>query len=172
MSVTEMLLWTQGVGQRCRAGPCIGSRGCFYRPSTSRPPIGTRFAVSRKPRTGTTRLPGDLKSIELDSAALANFMVDLQSCEARFPDGTHLSIPKDATVAPVPLREALATAASTIVYLAVPPLRLGQSNADKDSVGARSPLLDSGGRLPRRERVGGRADRVPPPQGPPLARKG
>jgi type VI secretion system protein ImpJ len=73
-----------------------------------------------------------LKSIELDSAALANFMVDLQSCEARFPDGSHLSIPKDATVAPVPLREALATAASTIVYLAVPPLRLGQSNANKD----------------------------------------
>ncbi len=74
-----------------------------------------------------------LRSIELDQAALANFMVDLQSCEARFPDGTHLSIPKDATVAPLPLRDALASAASTTVYLAVPPLRLGQINADKDS---------------------------------------
>ena len=74
-----------------------------------------------------------LRSVELDKSALANFMVDLQSCEARFPDGTHLSIPKDATVAPVLLREALSTAASTTVYLAVPPLRLGQANADKDS---------------------------------------
>ncbi len=73
-----------------------------------------------------------LKSVEIDQAALANFEVDLQSCEARFPDGTHLSIPQDATVAPVQLREALSTAASTIVYLAVPPLRLGQPNADKD----------------------------------------
>ena len=31
------------------------------------------------------------------------------------------------------LREALSTAAATTVYLAVPPLRLGQANADKDS---------------------------------------
>ena len=35
-----------------------------------------------------------LRSVEIDQAALANFMVDLQSCEARFPDGTHLSIPQ------------------------------------------------------------------------------
>ena len=74
-----------------------------------------------------------LKSVEFDQSALANFMVDLQSCEARLPDGTHLSIPRDLTVAPVLLREALSTAASTIVYLAVPPLRLGQANADKES---------------------------------------
>ncbi len=73
-----------------------------------------------------------LKSLEIDQAALANFVVDLQSCEARFPDGTHLSIPTDTTVAPVMLREALSSAASTTVYLAVPPLRLGQANADKD----------------------------------------
>jgi type VI secretion system protein ImpJ len=76
-----------------------------------------------------------LKSLELDQAALANHMVGLQSCEARFPDGTHLSIPKDSTVTPVSLRDALSTAASTIVYLAVPPLRLGQTNADKDASG-------------------------------------
>ena len=67
------------------------------------------------------------------SGMLTNFLVDLQSCEARFPDGTHLSIPRDASVAPLQLREALASAASTTVYLAVPPLRLGQSNADKDA---------------------------------------
>jgi type VI secretion system protein ImpJ len=72
-----------------------------------------------------------LRSVEFDQAALANFLVDVPACEARFPDGSHLSIPQDATVAPVPLREALATAASTTVYLAVPPLRLGQTNADK-----------------------------------------
>src|SRR6516165_3409315 len=64
-----------------------------------------------------------LRSVEINQAARANFMVDLQSCEARFPDGTHLSIPIDATVAPVQLRTALSTAASTTVYLAVPPLR-------------------------------------------------
>jgi type VI secretion system protein ImpJ len=79
-----------------------------------------------------------IRSVEIDTAALANFMVGLQACEARFPDGTHLSIPKDVTVAPVPLQEALPPAASTIVYLAVPPLRLGQANAD-DSSSVRGP---------------------------------
>jgi type VI secretion system protein ImpJ len=74
-----------------------------------------------------------LRSIEFNQAALANFMVDLTSCEARFPDGTHLSIPRDATVAPVQLRDALSASASTTVYLAVPPLRLGQANVDKAS---------------------------------------
>jgi type VI secretion system protein ImpJ len=73
-----------------------------------------------------------LRSVEIDQAALSNHIVDLQSCEARFPDGTHLSIPQDATVAPLQLREALSAAAATTVYLAVPPLRLGQVNADKD----------------------------------------
>src|SRR5262245_4750201 len=52
-----------------------------------------------------------LRSVELDADAIANSMMTLLKCEARFPDGTHLSIPKDTAVPPLDLREALATAA-------------------------------------------------------------
>src|SRR5262245_7233712 len=66
-----------------------------------------------------------LRSIDLDGDAIANYAVSIRSCEARFKDGTKLSIPADATVDPVELKSALANSGSVTVYLAVPTLQAG-----------------------------------------------
>lgn len=69
-----------------------------------------------------------LRYLELDRDAIANFTATLPACEARFKDGTRLSLPGDASVDPVDLRRALVGEASTILYLAVPALQEGRAN--------------------------------------------
>ena len=61
-----------------------------------------------------------LKSVSLDENAIANFQVVLQSCQARFKDGTTISIPDEVKVGPVELHDALEAASETTVYLAIP----------------------------------------------------
>src|SRR3954447_22396444 len=72
-----------------------------------------------------------LRSVDLDRDAIANYSVSVRSCEARFKDGTKLSIPADGTVDPVELRGALATSGAVTVYLAVPTLQTGRANVEE-----------------------------------------
>src|SRR4051812_35780154 len=60
-----------------------------------------------------------LHSIELDRGVIADGIVSLRSCEARFRDGTKLSIPNDCIVDPVDIRNELAGCGSVTVYLAI-----------------------------------------------------
>ena len=53
------------------------------------------------PRTGSIPFNWGLRSVEFDREAIANYSAVLRSCEARFKDGTKLSIPADGTVDPV-----------------------------------------------------------------------
>ena len=55
------------------------------------------------------------------------------SCEARFKDGTKLSIPADGTVDPVELKDALAGSGAVTVYLAVPALQAGPGQRRGDA---------------------------------------
>jgi predicted component of type VI protein secretion system len=52
----------------------------------------------------------------------------MRSCEARFKDGTELSIPKDGIVDPVDIRNVLAGCGSVTVYLAIPVLPSGRTD--------------------------------------------
>ena len=61
-----------------------------------------------------------LKSVSLDEDAIANFRVVLRSCQARFKDGTTVSVPDEVTVAPLELHEALAAGSETTISLAIP----------------------------------------------------
>ncbi|HZZ82870.1 MAG TPA: type VI secretion system baseplate subunit TssK [Gemmataceae bacterium] len=72
-----------------------------------------------------------LRSLTLDPKALENHQLVVQALEARLPDGTPVSIPRDGTLARVDLRRSqeLREARQFLVYLAVPPIRPGRANA-------------------------------------------
>jgi type VI secretion system protein ImpJ len=70
-----------------------------------------------------------LRYLELDRDAIAHFTATLPACEARFKDGTRLSVPGDASVDPIDLRRALGGDSRTTLYLAVPALQPGRANA-------------------------------------------
>ncbi|SIO61695.1 type VI secretion system protein ImpJ [Singulisphaera sp. GP187] len=72
-----------------------------------------------------------VRSVEFDREAFGNYSAVLRSCEARFKDGTKISIPGDGTVDPVELRNALASAGSAMIYLAVPALQAGRANVEE-----------------------------------------
>jgi type VI secretion system protein ImpJ len=72
-----------------------------------------------------------LRSVDLDRDAIANYAVSVRSCEARFKDGTKLSIPSDGTVDPIELKSALSTSGAVTVYLAVPTLQSGRANVEE-----------------------------------------
>jgi type VI secretion system protein ImpJ len=71
-----------------------------------------------------------LRSLELDRDAVANFTMTLPACEARFKDGTKLTVPDDAGIDPLELKGALGSRSSVMVYLAVPAVQDGRANAE------------------------------------------
>jgi type VI secretion system protein ImpJ len=83
-----------------------------------------RFVRERVRESEDWHHPHDwgLRSVSLDENAIANFRVVLQSCQARFKDGTTISVPDEVKVGPVELHEALSAASETIVSLAIPTL--------------------------------------------------
>jgi type VI secretion system protein ImpJ len=72
-----------------------------------------------------------LRSIELDRDSIANYSATLRSCEARFKDGTRLTIPADGAVGPAELKAALAASGAVTVFLAVPSLQSGRANVEE-----------------------------------------
>src|SRR3954453_2099706 len=72
-----------------------------------------------------------LRSIDLDEAAIGNYAVVLRACEARFKDGTKLSVPEDSTADPAELRAALTGSGSGMVSLAGPALQPGRANVEE-----------------------------------------
>jgi type VI secretion system protein ImpJ len=71
-----------------------------------------------------------LRSVEFDRDAIANYSISLRECEARFKDGTKVSIPSDGAVDPVELKGALAASGAVTVSLAVPTFQVGRANVE------------------------------------------
>ena len=73
-----------------------------------------------------------LRAVDLDRDAIANSTFVLRSCEVRFKDGTKLSVPADAAIDSVDLREALAASQNgdVIVSLGVPSARADRANVE------------------------------------------
>lgn len=72
-----------------------------------------------------------VRSVEFDREAFGNYSAVLRSCEARFKDGTKITIPADGTVDPAELRNALASSGSAMIYLAIPTLQAGRANVEE-----------------------------------------
>ena len=72
-----------------------------------------------------------LRTVDLDPDAVANYTATLRGCEARFKDGTRLTIPAEGAVAPVEIREALAGSGEATIYLAVPTIQAGRANVQE-----------------------------------------
>ena len=70
------------------------------------------------------------RSVEFDPAALDDFTLILNRCEARFHDGTRLVVPCATRVEPLSLREHLLKKGEATVVLAVPRLDERRSNVN------------------------------------------
>lgn len=107
--------------------------GMFLRPHHFQ--TAQRFAdqVRHRQQKWDVHYSWGLRAIEIDEDSLANFRFVVRRLEARFRDGTPLSVPDDVELAPLPLRDAFASANLVTVYLALPILALGQPNASPDS---------------------------------------
>ncbi|MDG3005790.1 type VI secretion system baseplate subunit TssK [Paludisphaera mucosa] len=75
-----------------------------------------------------------VRSIEFDADAIANRTLRVTSCQARFKDGTTVSIPDEAALDPVELGPALARRERLMVYLAVPAWQPGRPNAQREAI--------------------------------------
>jgi type VI secretion system protein ImpJ len=74
------------------------------------------------------------RSIDLDRDELRDFRVVLRSCEARFKDGTKVSIPADGAPDPIVLTPRMfEREQEVVVLLAVPKLRVGEGRANVES---------------------------------------
>src|SRR5262249_2618398 len=70
------------------------------------------------------------RSIDLDRDELRDFRVVLRGCEARFKDGTRVSIPADGVPDPVVLTTKMfEREQEVVVLLGVPRLRVGEGRA-------------------------------------------
>lgn len=72
-----------------------------------------------------------LRSVRFDEDAIANYSLRLTSCQARFKDGTTLSVPEEASIDPLELRTVLGQKAEVMVYLAVPAWQESRANAER-----------------------------------------
>src|SRR5271165_1561340 len=88
--------------------------------------------------TWDTHYNWGLRSFELDGDALDNGRFAVRSLKARLRDGTLLSVPEDALLPVLDLKDALERKKPFTVMLAVPSLRLGKPNA----AGSSSPQED------------------------------
>jgi predicted component of type VI protein secretion system/pSer/pThr/pTyr-binding forkhead associated (FHA) protein/putative methionine-R-sulfoxide reductase with GAF domain len=79
-----------------------------------------------------------LRSLELDSTALANDFASLRSCEVRFKDGKEISIPNDGIVGPVDIRKLLTGRGSVIVYVGIPASPSGRTSVERPRDDVRS----------------------------------
>ncbi len=75
------------------------------------------------------------RRIRLDREAISNFEGVVRSCEARFKDGTRISIPDDTEVETINLKSALTRSSETILYLAIPSLHRGRANVEPQPTG-------------------------------------
>ncbi len=73
-----------------------------------------------------------LRSIALNTDALANFRFAVTSLEARLRDGTLIEVPQDGTLPELDLKPALEGNRQVTVHLAVPVLKSSQSNVSDD----------------------------------------
>ena len=73
-----------------------------------------------------------LRSFDLDKDALSNHRLVIRALQARFRDGTLVSVPEDAALPALDLKQMMATENSLTVNLAVPMLRLGRANVSND----------------------------------------
>lgn len=89
-----------------------------------------RFTLERIRESEDWHHPHDwgLKSVRFDDEAIANGSLVIRACQARFKDGSTVTVPDEVSLDPLDLRPALASSPEVIVHLAVPTLLTGRSN--------------------------------------------
>jgi type VI secretion system protein ImpJ len=75
-----------------------------------------------------------VRQIDISPEAVANYQVEVRSCQARMPDGTLIVIEPNQGLDRVDLRKALSSQQRVRVYLAVPRIKLGGRNVAQPGV--------------------------------------
>jgi type VI secretion system protein ImpJ len=103
--------------------------GMFLRPQHFQ--AAQRYTAAQLDRSGKWDLHYNwgLRSLQLNTAALANHRLVLQSLQARLRDGTLISLPEDAAPPALDLKGPLERDRSLKAFLALPSLRLNRANA-------------------------------------------
>jgi type VI secretion system protein ImpJ len=111
--------------------PVHWSEGMFLRPQHFQ--AADRYASQARAESEDWYHPFNwgIRRVELDRDAIGNYSAVVRSCEARFKDGTKLTLPDDATADPVELRTALTSSGAVTVYLAVPSFQPGRANVEE-----------------------------------------
>src|SRR5215468_10861123 len=84
-----------------------------------------------------------LVAIDLELSALANYRLVVRSLQARFRDGTLLSIPEDGVLPELDLKAAFSRDSTVMVYVAVPIFDLHKANASTGPSDSARFLLDT-----------------------------
>jgi type VI secretion system protein ImpJ len=102
--------------------------GMFLRPQHLQ--AAQRYEASQRDRGAKWDLHYNwgLRSVELNTTALANHRLVLQSLQARLRDGTLVSLPEDTVSPTVDLKGPLERDRALKVFLALPSLRLNRAN--------------------------------------------
>jgi type VI secretion system protein ImpJ len=103
--------------------------GMFLRPHHYQAAQRHSMQVSQQQQKWDVHYNWGLRALEIDFDALANYRFVVEKLQARFRDGTTVSIPEDGTLEPLALRKAFSAGNSFVVSLAIPVLALGQANA-------------------------------------------
>jgi type VI secretion system protein ImpJ len=88
---------------------------------------------SQRARKWTSHHNWGIRSVTFQSDALTNNRLVISSLKCIFRDGTAISIPEDGTLPELPLKGLFESGQSLTVYLAIPVLNLGKSNATEEA---------------------------------------
>jgi type VI secretion system protein ImpJ len=72
-----------------------------------------------------------LRSISLNTDALANFRFSVTSLEARLRDGTLIEVPRDGTLSELDLKGVMENQRKVVVHLGIPVLKSGHANVNE-----------------------------------------
>lgn len=111
----------------------LWNEGVFLRPHHFQASHRHLVDLGRRNHSWDVHFNWGLRSIDIDTEALANHQLVIHSLNARLRDGTVVMVPEDGPLPPVDLRRVLSLkdARDFTVFLAVPSLHLGRRNLSR-----------------------------------------
>lgn len=102
--------------------------GIFLRPHHFQQAQQELAQARNSDRTLALPHPYGIVHLEIDTTALEHLHFCITSLQAILPGGAEIDLPHNACAAPLDLSSALSNATTLTIYLAIPPLRPGESN--------------------------------------------
>lgn len=102
--------------------------GIFLRPHHFQQTQQALAQLRNSDRTLALPYPYGIAHLDIDATALEHLHLSITSLQAILPGGAEIDLPQNARVETLDLSPALSNASTLTIYLAIPPLRPGESN--------------------------------------------